>query len=94
MQFTQNKGNESENFYQKLKKSRWTGTRTHTRKQNQNISTDTAVFVNQKRANVCEHTTKTWSVFANSFEKLNKYESLEKPQLKTFMNVKRDFFTL
>ena len=44
--------------YQKLKRSRWTGTRMHTRKQNQNISTGTAVFLNQKRANILEHTTK------------------------------------
>ena len=27
---TQNKGKESENSYQKLKRSRWTGTRKHT----------------------------------------------------------------
>ena len=33
----QNKGKESDNSYQKLKSSRWTGTRTHTWKQNQNI---------------------------------------------------------
>ena len=50
---TQNKGKESENSYRKLKSSQWTGTRTHTQKENQNILTD-----NQKRANVCEHTTK------------------------------------
>ena len=55
---TQNKGKESENSYQKLKRSRWTGTR----KQNQNISTDMAIFLNQKRANVCEHTTKMASL--------------------------------
>ena len=51
----QNKGKESENSYRKLKSSRWTGTQTNTRKQNRNISTDTAVLLNQKRANVCEH---------------------------------------
>ena len=28
----------------------------HTRKQNRNITTDTAVLLNQKRENVCEHT--------------------------------------
>ena len=33
-ELTQNKGKENENSYQKLKRSRWTGTRTHTRKQN------------------------------------------------------------
>ena len=48
-------GKESENSYQKLKRSRWTGTRTHTQKQNRNILTDTAVFLNQKRANVYDH---------------------------------------
>ena len=57
---TQNKGKESENSYQKLKRSQWTGTQTH--KQNQNISTDTAVFLNQNRENVCEHRTKMVSV--------------------------------
>ena len=51
---TQNKGKGSENSYRKLKSSWWTGTR----KQNLNISTDTAVLLNQKRANVCEHTTR------------------------------------
>ena len=45
------------NSYRKLKSSRWTGTRTHTRKQNQNISMDMVVLLNQKRVNVCEHTT-------------------------------------
>ena len=55
-------GRESENSYQKLKRSRWTGTRTHTQKQNRNISMDMAVFLNQKRANVCEHTTKMASL--------------------------------
>ena len=57
-----NKGKESENSYQILKRSRWTGTRTHTRKQNQNISTDTGIFLNQKRANICEHMTKMVSL--------------------------------
>ena len=33
VRITQNKGKESENSYQKLKRSQWTGTRTHTRKQ-------------------------------------------------------------
>ena len=31
---------------------------TNTRKLNQNISTDTAIFLNQKRVNVCEHMTR------------------------------------
>ena len=35
-----------------------TGTGKHMQKLNQNISTGMAVFLNQKRANVCEHTTK------------------------------------
>ena len=61
VRITQNKGKESENSYRKLKSSRWTGTRTQTRKQNQNILTDTAVL-NQKRANVCEHTTRMASL--------------------------------
>ena len=65
---TQNKGKESENSYRKLKSSRWTGTRPHTRKQNQNISTDTAVLLNQKRTNVYEHTTRMASLeFRNCY---------------------------
>ena len=43
-------GKESENSYRKLKSSQWTGTRTHTWKQNWNILTDTTVLLNQKRA--------------------------------------------
>ena len=58
----QNKGKESENSYRKLKSSWWTGTRTHTLKQNQNISTDAAILLNQKRANVCEHMTRMASL--------------------------------
>ena len=61
VRITQNKGKESENSYWKLKSSRWTGTRTHTRKQNRNILTNTAVLLNQKRANVYEHT--TWELY-------------------------------
>jgi hypothetical protein len=38
--------------------SRWQRVIWYTRKQNKNISTDKAFFLNQKRANVCEHTTK------------------------------------
>ena len=57
----ENKGKESENSYQKLKRSHWTGTRTYTWK-HQNISTDAAIFLNQKRANVCEHTTEIASL--------------------------------
>ena len=34
----------------------------NTRKLNRNISTVTAVFLNQKRMNVCEHTTKMASL--------------------------------
>ena len=62
MYLTQNKGKESENSYRKLKSSQWTGTRTHTQKQNRNILMDTAVFLNQKGVNVCEHTTKMESL--------------------------------
>ena len=49
--------------YQKLKRLQWTGTDSHTRKQNWNILADTAVFLNEKRANVCEHTTKMASLY-------------------------------
>ena len=42
----QNKEKEIENSYQKLKRSWWTGIRTHTWKQNRNISADTAVLLN------------------------------------------------
>ena len=66
VQITQNKGKESENSYQKLKRSQWTGTQTHTQKQNQNILIDMAVLLNQKRANVCEHTTKMASLLVCS----------------------------
>ena len=59
---THNKGKESENSYWKLKSSWGTGTRTHTWKQNQNILTDTAVLLNEKRANLCEHTTRVASL--------------------------------
>ena len=34
----------------------------NTRKLNRNILTGTAIFLNQKRANVCEHTTKVASL--------------------------------
>ena len=37
----------------------------NTRKLNQNISTVTDVFLNQKRVNVCEHTIKMVSRFLN-----------------------------
>ena len=47
VRITQNQGKESENSYKKLKRSQWTGTRTHTRKQNLNILTDTAILLNQ-----------------------------------------------
>ena len=50
VRITQNIGKESKNSYRKLKRSRWKGTRTHTRKQNRNISMDTAILLNQKRA--------------------------------------------
>ena len=72
VRITQNKGKESENSYQKLERSRWTGTRTHTRKQNQNILTDTAVFLNQKRATVCEHTKKMVSLESDVLNQTDK----------------------
>ena len=56
------KGKESENSYQELKRSRKGQAHTNTRKLNRDISTGTAVFLNQKRVNVCEHTTKTASL--------------------------------
>ena len=59
---TQNKGKESENSYRKLKSSQWTGTQTHPWKQNLNVSTDKAVLLNQKKANVCEQTTRMASL--------------------------------
>ena len=62
MYIIQNKRKEREKTCQKLKRSQWTGTRTHTRKQNPNILMDTAIFLNQKRANVCEHMTKMMSL--------------------------------
>ena len=48
----------------RTKNSRDYGGHAHknTRKQNLNISTDTAVFLNQKRANVCEYTMKMASL--------------------------------
>ena len=55
-------GKESENFYQELKRSQKGQAHTNTRKLYQDISTGTAVFLNQKRVNVCEHTTKTASL--------------------------------
>ena len=56
------KGKESENSYQELKRSQKGQAHTNTRKQNQDILTGTAVFLNRKRVNVCEHTTKTASL--------------------------------
>ena len=53
---TQNKGKESEEIMVDRH------TNTHMETQNQNISTDTAVFLNQNRANVCEHTIKMASL--------------------------------
>ena len=50
VQITQNKGKERENSYQKLKKTIGKA-HANTWKLNQNISTVTAVFLNQKRVN-------------------------------------------
>ena len=49
----------SENSYQELKRSQKGQAHTNTRKLNRDISTGTAVFLNRKRVNVCEHTIKT-----------------------------------
>ena len=59
------KGKESENSYQELKRSQKGQTHTNTRKLNRDISTGTAVFLNRKRVNVCEHTTKMASLDAS-----------------------------
>ena len=50
------KGSEMGNSYQKMKRS---PDERHTRKLNLNILTNTDVFLNQKRVNVCEYTVKT-----------------------------------
>ena len=54
-------------FVQTLTKNWRDPHRTGTWKLNQNILTDTAVFLNQKRVNVCEHMTKISSIFGKSF---------------------------
>ena len=59
---TQIKGKESENSYQELKRSQKRQAHTNTWKLKRDISTGTAVFLNRKRVNVCEHTTKTASL--------------------------------
>ena len=58
----QNKGKESENSYRKFKRSQQDRAHTNTWKLNRNILMDKAVFLNQKRANVCEHMTKMASL--------------------------------
>ena len=61
---------------------------THTQKQNPNISTDPAVFLNQKRANVCEHTTKMASLeFLKGATRVLQEEWMEG-------NLKGDYLTL
>ena len=59
---SQIKGKKSENSYQEFKRSRKGQAHTNTRKLNRDISTGTAVFLNRKRVNVCEHTTKMASL--------------------------------
>jgi hypothetical protein len=59
---TQNKGKERENSYQKFEEITIDKAHANTRKHNRSISTVTAVFLNQKRTNVCEHTTKMTSL--------------------------------
>ena len=48
--------------YQELKRSQKGQAHTNTWKLNQDISTGTDIFLNRKRVNVCEHTTKTASL--------------------------------
>ena len=56
--YTQIKGKETENSYQELKRSKkGTGTHKHTETESRYFN-----FLNQKRVNVCEHTTKTASL--------------------------------
>ena len=52
---SQIKGKESENSYQELKRSRKGQAHTNTQKLNRDILTGTAIFLNRKRVNVCEH---------------------------------------
>ena len=59
---SQIKGKESENSYQELKRSRKGQAHTNPWKLNRDILTGTAVFLNRKRVNVCEHPTKTASL--------------------------------
>ena len=49
-------------IFQELKRSQKGQAHTNTWKLNRDISTGTAVFLNRKRVNVCEHTTKTASL--------------------------------
>ena len=60
---TQNKGKGSENSYQKIEEITVGEAYVNTQKINQNISMDTAVFLNQKRENVCEHMTEVAPTF-------------------------------
>ena len=55
------KEKESENSYQKLKNTVGQAQK-NTRKLKQNNLTNTAIFLNRKRANVCEHMTKMASL--------------------------------
>ena len=56
------KGNESENSLLEIEEISVGQAHENTRKLYRNISTGMAVFINQKRANVCEHTTKMASL--------------------------------
>ena len=58
---SQNKGKESENSYQNLMRSLGQA-HENTWKLYRNISTGMAVFINQKRVNVCEHMTQMASL--------------------------------
>ena len=61
MSILQNKGKESENSYQKLKRSLWTGTRKHTVTKSKYFDGHSRLSQSE-RANVCEHTTKMVSL--------------------------------
>ena len=59
----QNKGKESENSYRKFEEITLGQAHVNTWKFNLNILTGTAIFLNRKRADVCEHMTKMASWF-------------------------------
>ena len=58
VRLTQNKGKEREKLLPKIEEISDGQAHTNTRKLYRDTSTGTAVFINRKRVNVCEHTTK------------------------------------